>query len=201
MLIDARKIDDFKTERKDLLPPLPMVFRLVPLLFYLSIVFVAVVGSVAVWHSRAASERYQSLVGRTASLQEEIKQTKARRDALDDRTLEAMDLENWVLGSMPLQPLVVAIMLSIDENSKILELSIERDPETPAQLKLALTLRTDSDRQLEATLEAIRALGYRDLSPTQSMVKGNLEYRATLLRDTKGRLPSPQERKQEIKPS
>jgi hypothetical protein len=201
MLIDARKIDDFKTERKDLLPPLPMVFRLVPLLFYLSIVFVSVVGSVAVWHSRAASERYQSVVGRTASLQEEIKQIKAKRDALDDRALEAMDLENWVLGSMPLQPLVVAIMRSIDENSSIVDLSIERDPETPAQLKLALTLRTNSDKQLEVILEAIRALGYRDLSPTQSMVKGNLEYRATLLRDTKGRLPSPQERKQEISPS
>lgn len=198
MLIDARKIDDFKTERKDLLPPLPMVFRLVPLLFYLAIVFLAVVGSVAVWHSRAASERYQSLVGQTAQLNAKIQELKNARNALDDRTLEAMDLENWVLGSMPLQPLVVAMVRSVGEDSSIVDLSLERDPETPAQLKLALTLRTDSDKQLEVTLEAIRALGYRDLSPTQSMVKGNLEYRATLLRDTKGRLPSPEERKKEI---
>ena len=200
MLIDARKIDDFKTERKDLLPPLPMIFRLVPLLFYLSIIFFAVVGSVGVWHSRVAEERRLSLLGETASLQAEIEQTKAARVALDDQALEAMDLENWVLGSMPLQPLVVEIVRSVGENSSIAKLSLERDPETPSQLKLALTLRTDSDAQLDATLNAIRKLNYIDLSPTQTMVQGNLEYRATLLRDDRkrGRPPTPEERKEEI---
>lgn len=199
MQIDARKIDDFKTERKDLLPPLPTIFRLVPLLFYLSIVFFAVVGSVGVWHSRVAQERRVSLLGETAALQAEIEQTKAARVSLDDRTLEAMDLENWVLGSMPLQPLVVEIIRSVGTNSSIANLSLERDPETPSQLKLALTLRTDSDAQLDATLAAIRKLNYIDLSPTQSMVQGNLEYRATLLRDDrKEGAPTPEERREEI---
>lgn len=199
MQIDARKIDDFKTERKDLLPPLPTIFRLVPLLFYLSIVFFAVVGSVGVWHSRVAQERRVSRLGETAALQAEIEQTKAARVSLDDRTLEAMDLENWVLGSMPLQPLVVEIIRSVGTNSSIANLSLERDPETPSQLKLALTLRTDSDAQLDATLAAIRKLNYIDLSPTQSMVQGNLEYRATLLRDDrKEEAPTPEERREEI---
>jgi hypothetical protein len=199
MQIDARKIDDFKTERKDLLPPLPTIFRLVPLLFYLSIVFFAVVGTVGVWHSRVAQERRVSLLGETAALQTEIEQTKAARVSLDDRTLEAMDLENWVLGSMPLQPLVVEIIRSVDTNSSIANLSLERDPETPSQLKLALTLRTDSDAQLDTTLAAIRKLNYIDLSPTQSMVQGNLEYRATLLRDDrKEGAPTPEERREEI---
>jgi hypothetical protein len=200
MQIDARKIDDFKTERKDLLPPLPTIFRLVPLLFYLSIVFFAVVGSAGVWHSRMAEDRRLSLLSETSSLQAEIAQTKAARVALDDQVLEAMDLENWVLGSMPLQPLVVEIIRSIGENSSIANLSLERDPETPSQLKLALTLRTDSDAQLDATLNAIRKLNYIDLSPTQSMVQGNLEYRATLLRDDRKtrKLPTPEDRKAEI---
>jgi hypothetical protein len=199
MQIDARKIDDFKTERKDLLPPLPTIFRLVPLLFYLSIVFFAVVGSVGVWHSRVAQERRVSLLGETAALQAEIEQTKAARVSLDDRALEAMDLENWVLGSMPMQPLVVEIMRSVGTNSSIANLSLERDPETPSQLKLALTLRTDSDAQLDTTLAAIRKLNYIDLSPTQSMVQGNLEYRATLLRDDrKEEVPTPENRQEEI---
>ena len=201
MQIDARKIDDFKTERKDLLPPLPTIFRLVPLLFYLSIVFFAVVGSVGVWHSRVAQERRVSLLGETAALQAEIEQTKAARVSLDDRALEAMDLENWVLGSMPMQPLVVEIMRSVGTNSSIANLSLERDPETPSQLKLALTLRTDSDAQLDTTLAAIRKLNYIDLSPTQSMVQGNLEYRATLLRDDrKEEAPTPENRQEEILP-
>lgn len=201
MLIDARKIDDFKTERKDLLPPLPMLFRLVPLLFYLAIVFAAVVGSVAVWHSRVAEEKRLSLVAETASLQQNIQQTKASREALDEETLQAIDLENWVLGSMPLQPLVVEIIRSIDTNSSLASLSLERDPETPSQLKLSLALRTDSNEQLESTLNRIRKLGYIDLSPTQSMVQGNIEYRATLLRNDRkeGVALTPEARKKEIK--
>jgi len=197
MLIDARKIDDFKTERKDLLPPLPMIFRLVPLLFYLSIVFFAVVGSVALWHARAASERHQALLAESAALQQQIQQNKQSRDQLDVRTLEAMDLENWVLGSMPIQPLVVEIVRSVTGNSSIVSLTVERDPETPSQLKLDLVLQADSEKQLDATLAAVKRLNYRVLSPTQSMEKENLKYRATLTRETRARMLTPQKRSKE----
>ncbi len=198
MLIDARKIDDFKTERKDLLPPLPMTFRLVPILFYMSVLFLAVVGSVAIWHARAASQRYQALVGETAALQQQIQQSKSARDQLDERTLEAMDLENWVLASMPVQPLVVEIHDSIQGNSSIVNLTVERDPQTPSQLKLDLVLQTDSEKQLDSILEAVKNLGYRILSPTQSMEKENLKYRATLGRETRRRSVTPGDRKQEV---
>jgi hypothetical protein len=181
MLIDARKIDDFKTERKDLLPPLPIIYRLVPILFYLSLVFVGVVGSASVWHARVASTRYQTVVQETSELQKKIDAAKAARSSLEKGIREATDLENWVLASMPLQPLVVGIIRSVVEGTTIVDLSLERDPETPSQLKLALTLNTESDKQIDETLKVIRELNYREFSPTQSMVKGNLEYRASLL--------------------
>ena len=44
MQIIADQIDDLKTDRKDVMPPLPMVFRLVPILFYGAIAFSLVVG-------------------------------------------------------------------------------------------------------------------------------------------------------------
>ena len=198
MLIDARKIDDFKTERKDLLPPLPMTFRLVPILFYMSVLFLVVVGSVAMWHARAASQRYQALASETAALQQQIQQSKGARDQLDERTLEAMDLENWVLASMPVQPLVVEIHNSIQDNSSIVSLTVERDPETPSQLKLDFVLQTDSEKQLDAILEAVKNLGYRILSPTQSMEKDNIKYRATLGRETRRRSVTPEARKREV---
>ena len=199
MVINERKIDDFKTERKDLLPPLPMIFRLVPLLFYLAILFALVVGSVAVWHSRAAAEQRRSVIGQTAALQAEIQNTKAARDSLDGKTLEAMDLESWVLGSMPLQPLMVEIARSISADASIMDLRIERDAETPSQLKLAITLRTASEKQLDKTLAAVKALNYRVLSPTQTMKEGDLEYRATLAQEAGGRLPLPQDRMKETR--
>lgn len=199
MLINTRNIDDFKTERKDLLPALPVIYRLVPILFYLSLAFLVVVGSTALWHASAASSRYQNLLLETTGLQKKIDETKASRSALEKEIREATDLENWVLASMPLQPLAVEIARSMEDETKMVDLSIERDPETPSQLRLALTLNNADDRQIEETLKKIRKLNYREFSPTQSTAQGNLEYRASLLwRKPDGRTQTPEERTKEI---
>jgi hypothetical protein len=182
MLIDERKIDDFKTERKDLMPPLALPFRLVPILFYLSLVFLATVGSLALWHARVASVRYQDIVQQKAAVDEEIKAIKASRATLESDYREATQLYSWVESSMPLQPLIVAIIGSMEPGSTIVDLSLERDAATPAQLKLSLTINTESDAQILKTLEVIRAMNYLEYSPTQSKVKGNLEYKAVLVR-------------------
>lgn len=181
MLISADQIDDLKTDRKDVMPPLPTVFRLVPILFYGAIAFSLVVGSLAFWNGRVAAQRRDEIRQRVANLNNEITQTKNNRAALEAKIREATDLEAWVLASMPLQPLVVAIIRSMGPNSSIVELSLERDAETPSQLKLGLRLNSDSDRQLEETLEVIRGMHYREFSPTQTRVRGDLDYRASLL--------------------
>ena len=199
MLIAARQIDDFKSERKELLPPLPMVFRLVPILFYCSVVFLAVVGSLAFYHAKVADSRHKDVLQRAASVKKEIESTKSSRAALEAKIREATDLENWVLASMPLQPLVVSIIRSMSESSSIVDLNLERDAETPSQLKLTLILNTDSDKQIERTLEAIRRLNYREFSPTQSMIKGNLEYRASLLwKNPSAESPTPESRAEQV---
>lgn len=199
MLIDARKIDDFKTERKDLLPALPLVYRMVPILFYLSLLFLAVVGSSALWHSRVASQRYQTVVLESSSLQKKIDAAKTARADLEKGIREAADLENWVLASMPIQPLVVGIIRSMEEDSNIMELTLERDAETPSQLRLALTINTESDGQIDRTLKVIRDLSYREFSPTQSVDQGNVEYRASLLwRRPSEAAPLPEDRAMEV---
>jgi hypothetical protein len=199
MLLEARRIDDFKTERKDCMPQLPTIYRLVPILFYLSLLFVGVVGSTALWHSRTASERYQAVVHQTDELKKKIDAAKALRAELQKSIVEARDLEKWVLASMPLQPLVVGILSSMEQGSNVLDLSIVRDTETPSQLKLSLTLSGENDKQIEQTLKKIQELDYREFSPTQSKVKGNLEYRASLLwRKPGSKTPTPAERGEQI---
>lgn len=200
MLIEGNRIDDFKTQRKDQMPPLPTIYRLVPLLFYLSLFFLLVVGSLAAWSSRVSVMRFDGITAQTTRMKKEIEATKAARNALESKIREATDMENWVLASMPLQPLVVSIIRSMEPGSNIVDLSLERDADSPSQLKLALTINTDSDAQIEKTLEAIRKMNYREFSPTQSTVKGNLEYRASLLwSSAKAKTPTPQDRTDPIK--
>ncbi len=202
MQITADQIDDLKTDRKDIMPALPMVFRLVPLLFYCAIGFALVVGGVAIWNARVATQRRDAIRQKIESLNGEIASTKAARAALQTKTRDAPDLENWVLASMPLQPLVVGIVRSMAPNSSIVELNLERDAETPSQLKLGLRLNTDSDKQLEDTLEVVRDMNYREFSPTQTRVRGDLDYKASLLWQnpyTKNQLPEERAR-QSVEP-
>jgi hypothetical protein len=181
MLIAETQIDDFKTERKDVAPPLPAIMRLVPLLFYLSLLFLVVVGTVASLHAKFSSDQRTAVTARIDSLKKEIEATKARRSALEGEISEAMDLEAWVLASMPLQPLVVAVIRSMGPQSEIVDFTLERDAETPSQLRLGLKLNTASDKQLEKTLDVIRDMNYREFNPTQTRSQGNLDYRASLL--------------------
>jgi hypothetical protein len=87
----------------------------------------------------------------------------------------------------------------MDPQSSIVDLKLERDTETPSQLRLGLRLNTNSDQQLEDTLEVIRRMNYREFSPTQTRVRGDLDYRASLLwQNPHRKMPSPSERAQEI---
>lgn len=195
MLISDAKIDDLKTDRKDIAPPLPMVMRLVPILFYLSLLFLLVVGSVASLHAKFSTDQRNAVLARIEASKKEIEETKKQRSALELEISEAMDLEAWVLASMPLQPLVVAVIRSMGPDSEIVEFSLERDSDTPSQLRLGLKLNTASDKQLEKTLAVIRAMDYREFNPTQTRVQGNLDYRANLIwQDPGGKRQTPEER-------
>jgi hypothetical protein len=181
MQISGNRIDDFKIDRKDIMPPLPMIFRLVPILFYLSLVYCAVIGSVSFWHLRVATNLRDETRLRGQQVQQSIASTKAARAALEEKIRVATNLESWVMASMPLQPLVVAIIRSMSPQTDLVDLIIERDVETPSQLKLAMRMNTDSDEQLAKTLEVIKSMDYREVSPTQTMERGELSYRASLV--------------------
>jgi len=200
MQISDLTIDDFKTPRKDLMPPLPLLYRLVPIVFYLSLVFLAVVGSLAMWHKRVETMRYLEMVRQKKAVTEEIATTKAARAALEEGYRESASLYDWVESSMPLQPMIIAILKSMKDGSKIVDLSLERDAESPSQLRLALTVNTDSEDQIQETLKVIREkMNYLEFSPTQSKSKGNIEYRALLVRNKTGRqYQTPQQRRESV---
>ena len=61
MQIVADQIDDLKTDRKDIMPALPMVFRIVPILFYGALSFLVVIGSLAFWNMRVATQKRDAM--------------------------------------------------------------------------------------------------------------------------------------------
>lgn len=181
MQIIAKSIDDFKTDRKGISPPLPIYLRLLPILFYLAIVATILLnGFFFVRFSQAGKSKEVEQV-RDQQLQNEIQSTKKLRTDLEKEAKKASDILTWLDASRPLQPLVVEIARSMQPDSSIVELRLERDAENPAQIRFSIRLSSDDTRQLDLTLAKIANLRFRTFSPQQSMTKGEIDYKATLI--------------------
>lgn len=181
MQITERQIDDFKSDRKDIAPPLPVVLRLVPLLFYCSIAVAVILSSIFAIQFQLAVQKRDAHKAQSASLVTQSQDARTQRAALEAQIKKATDIQSWVASSRPLQPLLVEVTRSMGPRSSILDLRLDRDLDNPAQIKMGLRMGTDSTKQLDLTVEKIAALNYRAFSPTQTLGRGELDYKATLV--------------------
>ena len=70
----------------------------------------------------------------------------------------------------------------MDVKSSITELSLFRDLGNPNQVRIGLKFDNGGAKQLDTSLEAINAMGYRSYSAQQTAGKGGtLDYQATLI--------------------
>lgn len=118
---------------------------------------------------------------RVEKLKSKIEEKKKARTELEKKIVEATDLEAWILASMPIQPLVVKIIRSMEPGSEIERLQLERDAETPSQLRIRLVLNTASDKQLEETLKVIHEMNFRESNQSCTRSDGQLVYTARLV--------------------
>ena len=165
-----------------------------PVAISVALLLLAAVGSFASMHIKFASDHLDSLLGRIGQLKKEIEAIKTEKTALENEIQEATDLEAWVLASSPLQPLVVAIIRSMSPQSEIVDLTLERDAETPSQLRISMELNTVSEKQIADTLGVIRELNYREFNSTHTRVQGKLNYTARLLWKDPANRQTPEER-------
>ena len=181
MQISTRQIDDFKNDRKDITPPLPVVLRLVPILFYCSIAVAVLLSSLFALQFQLAIQKRDAHKAEITSIGGKTQAARNDRAALESEIKKATDIQAWVAGSRPLQPLLVNIARSMGARSSIVDLRLDRDADNPAQIKIALRMATDSTKQLDETVEKMASLKYRAFSPTQSLGRGELDYKATLV--------------------
>lgn len=184
MQITDRQIDDFKTDRKDIAPPLPVVLRLVPILFYCSIAVTVIFCTIFFLQYRLAIYKRDNHRMQAAALEAQTQQSRNERSALEAQIKKATDIQSWVAGSRPLQPLVVEIARSMGPKASILNLQLDRSTDDPSQVRMNLRVGTDTTKQIDQTMERIGALDFRAFSPTRELGRGELSYKATLVRRT-----------------
>jgi hypothetical protein len=190
MQIYTRVIDDFKTERKDITSPLPAYLRLVPVLFYLSLLAGILLNALFFTLSSQASRAKESAVREEKKITADLEAARKQRQDLENETKRASDLIAWIETARPLQPLAVEIARSIGEGATLNEILLQRSEENPSQILLTLRLKTDNPKQLDNTLQVIAENSFRTFSPQQTMDKGETEYRATLLWQNSSQAPS-----------
>jgi hypothetical protein len=181
MQIAPAIIDDFKTDRKDISPPLPAYLRLVPIGLYLSILAAIILNSLFLLNYSRALRDKEVQLAKNSEMEKDLTKIKTDRTALENEAKKATDVINWVESARPLQPLLVDISRTIAPDATIVDLRVERNNESASQLKFALRLNCDTIAQLEKTLGALDRQQFRAISPTQTVSKGEVDYKATLI--------------------
>lgn len=181
MQLSGKFIDDFKSDRKGISPPLPPYFRLIPIGFYLAIVASIVLNGLFLIRYGQAQQDKQDAIQQNTKVQDDLRNTQAMRKNLEGQAKKASDIAAWISASRPLQPLVVEIARSIEPDASLVDLKLTRDGDNPAQIVLAMRLGAETTRQLDLTLNKIGDQHFRAFSPQQNLVKGEIDYKATLL--------------------
>ncbi len=181
MVIEAKVLDDLKTPRLDVVPPLPLVFRLVPLLFYALLLGCAVLVALFSLQLRQVTASRDAWAAQARRFQKDIAAAKAERIALEGQTKRASDLMAWVETTRSLQPVVVSLTRAISPDASIQELSFTRSAENPNLLRFGIKLSGTSTAPLDGVLEKLAELGYRTYSPEQRLARGQIDYSAMLL--------------------
>lgn len=190
MKIEHHPVDDLKTERADITPPLPAYLRLVPILFYGFICGGVILCGLFLAGLRNAAEAEKEWKALAADRTAELAKVQTNRGVLERQARRASDIVAWVDGARSLQPLVVGIIRSMEPSSSIASLGITRDPSSATQIKLILKLNSQNTHQLDTTLEEIAQRNYRAYNPNQTQSRGETDYEATLIYQRPREMPS-----------
>ncbi|MGK0184598.1 MAG: hypothetical protein ACI9R3_000371 [Verrucomicrobiales bacterium] len=183
--MSKRVCHDLKTERTDVLPPLPAVARILPVGFYLGIVGAAALSAFFYWQlQQAESSKAEFLAKEQTEKADEANITK-KMAAIEVETKKAEEVREWVNGAKGIQLLVAQIARSMEKDSTISELRLTRENLDPSKIRTALRLNEGGSEQLEKTIKLIEEKnGYRpyEASKKGDPLKGEIDYDAILIK-------------------
>ncbi len=178
-------IHDIKSERQNVSGGLPAGYKLIPVLFYL-VSAGSIVLSAYFYLSKKAYETAESdYRNRISQAQSEEGSLQAKQKTIVTESKKAEVVAKWLEGSRPLQPVTVVIGRSINKDSTIAELSLERNPDIPAHTFMQFKVDGAGAGQIESSLDSIYALGYETYSAQQVKGEKSTDFQATLIHKSK----------------
>jgi len=172
---------DLKTERPGLSGGMPGIFRIVPLLFYLAIIYGIAVNGYKVYRFQQLRVAISEHEARAEAENLQKNQITQKQQQMLDEINRAEEMAAWLNGARPVQPVVLSICRSFGANSSISQLSLERNPEIPEHTAFLIKINGDANRQLEGTIAALNELNYFPYSSQQVQGENALDYQATLV--------------------
>ena len=179
---------DLKTERTDVLPPLPAVARILPIGFYLGIVGAVALSGFFYWQLKQADADKAAWLAKEQTEKADHDNIIKKTKAIENETKRAEEVREWVNGAKGIQLLVSWIARSMDEGSTISELRLTRDNSDPSKIRTSLRLNEGGPEQLEKTIKVIEEEnGYRpyEASKKGRPDKGEIDYDAVLIKTAK----------------
>jgi hypothetical protein len=178
---------DLKTERYDVGRPLPGILRLLPAGTYFTAVASVGLSGLLLWQLKQAQVARDGWRGEEAARKSEQARLTQENDAVTKEAKRAEDVRKWVLGSDPMQELLVTIVRSMRPTSALSDLSLTRDKDDPKKISFTLQVSAGGPAQLDETLGKLAtSLSYRPYFASQKQEKGGeIAYSATLIKQVR----------------
>lgn len=172
---------DFKSPRNDTSKRLPPIFAVVPVLFYVILLWGSFTSVMSYMNYREATQSRDQW----RQYQTEQDEAKARFEAekiqVEQEKWKAEKLAQWVEGTRALQPISVAVARSLPPEISIGELSLERSAELPQQITLNVRINSGTLEEVGKIQSAILSLNYRAFNSQQLKSGDALDYRTMLV--------------------
>jgi hypothetical protein len=172
---------DIKTERKDVSGGLPQGLKVVPVLFYVTLVACSSLYCYfEMSRNRAAHELLRWREAGT-KFNQEVASIAQERKVIETANTWANGVAKWLEGAHNLQPLLVALGRGVGADATISEVLMSRNSEIASQIQFTLKMNSATSQVLDRTLEGIRKLDFRAYSAQQQKEGESLDYNAILV--------------------
>ena len=172
---------DFKSPRNDTSKRLPPIFAVVPIMFYVVLIFGGYTSVISYLNYRDATQSRDEWKQYQAEQEEAKARFETDKVAVTQEKWKAEKLAQWVEGTRAIQPITVAVTRCVPPEITLGEMSLERSAELPQQITLNVRINSGTLEEVGKIQTAITNLNYRSFNSQQLKSGDALDFRTMLV--------------------